>query len=66
MHDAAHLSGGSSRRLTSEPHHFTDSAPSKMASCMGHTNLHPSPAAASHRASSGRRRDYFRERQAQS
>lgn len=35
MHDAVHSSGGSSRRPTLKPHHFTDSKSPEEASWMG-------------------------------
>lgn len=61
MHDAAHLSGGSSPRPTLEPHHYTDSTSPRWASWRSHSNLHSYPAAPSHRANSGRRQASFRE-----
>jgi hypothetical protein len=64
MHNEMHSSGGSSRRPTLEPHHFADSTSPKKASQNDRINLHPSPAASSHRASSGRRQACFREHHA--
>jgi hypothetical protein len=59
MHNAMHSSGGISRRPTLEPHHSADSTLPKRASQKDHINLHSSPAASSHRASSGRRQACF-------
>lgn len=65
MHDAVHLSGGSSSRPNLEPHHFADSTFPKRSSAESHINLCPAPAASSHKTSNDGRRDArFRERYA--